>query len=56
MKTKLLIMATLAVACAFAFLGCDVNKNANGIKGFSVDKEKTSNLFQRQFAISSIKQ
>lgn len=40
MKTKLLIMATLAVACAFAFLGCDVNKNANGIKAFSVDKEK----------------
>ena len=40
MKTKLLIMTTLAVACAFAFLGCDVNKNANGIKAFSVDKEK----------------
>lgn len=40
MKTKLLIMATFAVACTFAFLGCDVNKNANGIKAFSVDKEK----------------
>ena len=46
MKTKLLIMATLAVACAFAFLGCDVNKNANGIKAFSVDKEKMYAIIQ----------
>lgn len=40
MNAKQFIMATFAVACTFAFLGCDVNKNANGIKAFSVDKEK----------------